>query len=348
MVQRAGRMLVGVWLAFCLPVSKAPAAVPSPEPAPRAAAAQSAVFAVVNGTTITAQEYETALNSAARNKFYHRQPPEAELNTFKREISDRMVNRVLLLEEARRRGLTADQDKIREALSGYERRYKDSPMWQKQRAEVLPRLQRELEQQNMLERIEHDIRQVRSPSDAEARAFHRAHPDLFTEPEQVRLSVILLKVDPSSPKIAWDKAREEGRSIAKRIANGTDFGELARMHSADGSAQNGGDMGYVHRGMLPQGMHDEVDKLKPGMSSEVLTLLDGVALVKLTDRKISRQRAYDDVQKRAADLWQREQSEKKWTEFLAALRGKATIKIDLQRYPELGNAELAKRGQANR
>ena len=57
---------------------------------------------------------------------------------------------------------------------------------------------------------------------------------------------------------------------------------------------------------------------------------------------------FNDVQKRVAELWQREQSEKKWTEFLAVLRSKATIRIDLQRYPELGNAELAKRSQANR
>src|SRR5829696_2252853 len=49
-------------------------------PQTRTQAAQTEpVFAVVNGTTISAREFESSLTSAARNKFYHRTPPEAEL-----------------------------------------------------------------------------------------------------------------------------------------------------------------------------------------------------------------------------------------------------------------------------
>ena len=182
----------------------------------------SRVFAVVNGTSISAQEYETTLNTTARNKFYHRQPPEAELVAFKREIADKMINRVLLLAEAKRRGVAPEHDKIRETLAGYEKQYGSSPRWQQERTELLPRVKAQLEQQSVLERLEKEARQVPEPTEGEARAFYKANPNLFTEPEQVRVSVILLKVDPSSPKVAWDKAREEAQAIAKRLKGGAD------------------------------------------------------------------------------------------------------------------------------
>ena len=40
-----------------------------------------------------------------RKKYYHAKPPEAEYAKFQREVGDEVVNRVLLLDEARRRGI---------------------------------------------------------------------------------------------------------------------------------------------------------------------------------------------------------------------------------------------------
>ena len=59
------------------------------------------------------------------------------------------------------------------------------------------------------------MRKVPEPTEAQARAYYDAHKDLFVEPEKLRLSVILLKVDPSAPKAAWDKARDEAAAHAQ-------------------------------------------------------------------------------------------------------------------------------------
>ena len=66
--------------------------------------------------------------------------------------------------------------------------------------------------------------------------------------------MILLKVDPSLPPSALEQAREQAQDIVKQLANGADFAELARKHSNDESARDGGDMGYRHRGTLPAGI----------------------------------------------------------------------------------------------
>ncbi|MBI2313864.1 MAG: peptidyl-prolyl cis-trans isomerase [Betaproteobacteria bacterium] len=303
---------------------------------PAAATPAEDVFAKVGATVISAREFDAAFNEAARQKFYHGRPPEAEIAALRREVGDRLINRVLLLAEAGRRAIKPDQDKIRKTIAAYDQRYGASEQWKANREKLLPGLTGYLETQSIMERLEADVRNGREASEAEARAYYDAHTDHFTEPEQNKVSVILLKVDPSSPQAAWDKAKEEGDAILKRLRAGADFGELARIHSADVSATSGGDMGYLHRGMLPDKVQAAVDVLKPGDFTEPLFLLDGVAIVRLDERKAAKRREYSEARERASALWKRDRADEEWKKLIARLRSSVTIEIDESRYPVAG------------
>ncbi len=292
------------------------------------------VFATVGTTIISAAEYDAAYAVAQRNRFYHRKAPAAEVQALKREVGDQLINRILLAEEATRRNIAPDHKRIESQLQGYERRYGASPQWPRMKAEMLPALTAELEQRSRIERLEAQVREVALPDEAVLRAFYDENREKFMEPERVKVSVILLKVDPSSPKAAWEQAREEAAAIRGRLARGADFAELARLHSADGSAEKGGDMGYLHRGMLPKPVQDAVDKLAPGGLSEPITVLEGIALLRVDDRKAARQRDFDDVRERAEQLWRREASDAAWDDFLARLRSATAVQVvDSTRYP---------------
>lgn len=302
---------------------------------------------IIDGTAITVREYDLAYAAAVRQKFYHRQPPENEIAAFRQEVAEKLIDRVLLIAEGERQGVKPDVKRVDEEIAAHEKRYGDNPRWQKNRDAMLPGLRRELEQRTVLEQLERKTRAVAEPSGKQVQAYYAAHPELFTEPEQVRLSVILLKVDPSSRGGVWDKAREEAATIVKRLAAGADFGELARLHSGDSSAAKGGDMGYLHRLMLPEAVHKTVDQLKPGVVSEPVTVLEGVAVFRLEDRKLSHLMAFGDVRRRAADLWKREQANNRWNGLIARLRQAANIKVvDPSRYPVRSSAETASRAQS--
>lgn len=337
-----------IWAALAAGCLVSTGAASAAGEAPASAASRHAVFALVNGTAITTQQYEAAFNAAVRKKFYHRQPPENQLAAFRREVADALINRVLLVAEGARRGIKPDAARVSDTIAGYERRYQDSPQWRKNREALLPELRRELEQLSVLERLEQAVRTAPEPGEEHVRSYYAAHPDLFTEPERVRLSVILLKVDPSAPGIAWNKAREEAQAIVRRLAAGTDFAALARLHSGDATAGKGGDMGYVHRGMLPRAVHEVLDKLKPGMISEPVTVLEGVAIFRLVERRASRLRTYAEVRKRAADLWKREQADANWNGLIATLRSAAAITIDQARFPEFSATGSGTRVQTGR
>lgn len=311
-----------------------------------AAPAQAQDFATVDGTAISAAELDAALASAVRQKFYHREVPEAQLDEFRREVAQGLIDRVLLRAEARRRALTPDAERVRSQIGEYDRRYGAGSRWQQNREAMLPQLERMLGEREVLERLQAGVREAEGPDEAALARYYETHRELFTEPEQTRLSVIVLKVDPTAPKASWTGAQDEARAIRKRILGGQDFADAARMHSGDSSAAKGGDLGYLHQGMMPEGIHEKLGAMQPGELSEPVRMLEGVALFRLTDRRPARLRPLAEVKERAAQLWRRDEGERRWQAFLAALRAAAAIRIDTARYPAL--ATLAAPGSGSR
>jgi parvulin-like peptidyl-prolyl isomerase len=285
------------------------------------------LYATVNGTPITQQEFHTAFANHVRQTLYHGQVSEERVQAARKEVTDRMIERLLLLEEADRRQVSADLARIDETIAGYEQRYANSPQWKERRETLLPGLRKQLAEQGRLEKLEQAVRALPEPSASEVRAYYDAKPELFTEPEKLRVRTILLKVDPSSPAAAWDAARDEAARIVRQIREGTDMGELARLHSNDRSAAEGGDMGYLHVGMIPESLHAKIVSFTVGTISDPIDVLEGIGIFRLEDRQPAKLRGFDEVAKRARDLLIREQQEQAWKDLIARLRNSARIEL---------------------
>ena len=299
-----------------------------------AVAAGEAVFARVNGGIISAELYDADLARAFRAKFYHGKPPEAQLLQLRREVGDTLIESVLLLAEGKRRQIAPDAEKTREGVAAFEARNRDNPRWQEGRIKLQPLLIQDLEAQSILTQLEAAVRETPAPDAKQLREYYAAHPDTFTEPERLRLSMILLKLDPGVPQAERDKALNEAKALRQQLAEGADFAALARQRSGDPSAPKGGDMGYLHRGMLPEPLHAQIDKLAPGALSEATLLLEGAAIFRLEERLSARLRSLEESKERVAKLWQTERAERQWQDLKAALRKAAVIEVvDTSRYP---------------
>ena len=349
------------WLlaAACLTVLAGEVAAADPAPAkaaapaakaqaPAAAPATAAAFAKVGDTVITHQDFDTAFAQAARGKFYHGKPPENAVAMLQREVAQAMVDEILLAKEAQRRNVQPDHAAIKRTLDGYEERYRNSEQWKNNRERLLPGLKAKLERDSMLEQLGKQVKSVGAPTESQLEQYWEAHKDKFTAPEQVHLSMILLKVDPSSPQAKWDGARDEGAAIVKRLRAGADFKQLAQLHSGDASAEKGGDMGYVHSGMLPEPAQKAVDKLKPGEISEAVVLLEGVGVFRLEERRASRLNPLAAVRDRARDLWMRDTGEENWAALLAKLRRETPATLDESRFLPLATAAQSSENTAPR
>ena len=302
------------------------------QPAAAPAVAKPAVFATVGESVITQEDYNAAFMMATREKFYHGKPPDGQIALLQREVGDKLVTSALLLREARQRGLIPDAAEIQKKVEALDQRYAGSEQWKNSRAQSLPPLVARLEQESLLSQLEKAVRARAMSSEKEVEAYYAANLEKFTEPEQSRVSVILLAVDPSSPSETWLKFDAQALAIAQQARAGADFSALARQHSSDESAQQGGDMGYLHSGMLPDGTQEVVAKLKAGEISDPVRVLQGFAVFRLTDRKASRLHAFPAIKVRAQELALRDQAESTWLAFVADLKMKTPSKIDQSKF----------------
>ncbi len=207
-------------------------------------------IAIVDGERIPIGDYIAVLRKGLRDRFYHGKVPEEELKAYRKEVAEQMVERYLLVREAERRKIKYDEAKIEVAVKEFDAKFSDNEEWAKARDAVLEGLRVKLRGDSRVEGLEQEVRRVADPTEKELRKYYDDFPELFTAPERNRIQFILLRVDPSSPSVVWRQASDEAVEIIRRLEGGADFAELARIHSSDQSAANGGDMGFVHSGML--------------------------------------------------------------------------------------------------
>lgn len=294
-----------------------------------ASALPARLFARVNGTDIAFDDFNRAAQENIRKKYYHAQPPEDEIAGVLRDTGQGLIDQVLLREDVKRRKVAPDAASVDAQIEAYEKQYAGSPAWKQQREQTLPKLREFLSMRSQLEVLEKQVRKVATP-DREVRAYYDANNDKFTEPEKVKLSIILLRVDPSSGAAAWETTRKEADKIYKQLKSGTDFAEMAKLRSQDGSAQNGGNLGYVHRGMLGDEVHQQIDKIKIGDVSEPVVVLEGVLIFRLEGRKLPNLREFAEVKERARSLLEREKAEDAWQAYLVQLRKAARLELSPQ------------------
>jgi len=100
---------------------------------------------------------------------------------------------------------------------------------------------------------------------------------------QSRVRHILLRV---SPQLSESAARDKLNEFKKSVAAGqADFAALARDHSQDGSAAQGGDLGWANPGMFVPEFEAVMNSLAPGQISEPLVSRFGVHLIQLMERR---------------------------------------------------------------
>ncbi|MDR2877256.1 MAG: peptidylprolyl isomerase [Chromatiales bacterium] len=300
------------------------AAQPAQEDAAAPSATAAEVFAVIGGTTISVDEFEANFHAGIRQRFYHGQVPAAEIAAFRREVAQSMIDRVVLLQEAERRGIKPDESWVKDRLARMAERLAASADPQRERA----LLREQLLGDSAITRLKHEIENVPVPDRAAAKEYYQAYKERFTTPERVRLSLILLKVEPWAEGAVWEGAGAEAVRLRKKLAQGGDFSALARLHSADPSSAQGGDLGFVHRGMLSQEVQEALDGMKLGEISQPIRILQGFAIVRLDERAAPELNTFEQAQERATDLLRREQRERAWQDALVQLREKTKITVN--------------------
>ena len=120
-------------------------------------------------------------------------------------------------------------------------------------------------------------------------------------------------------------AAERLADYRRRILAGqADFAQLAREHSQDGSAKQGGDLGWTNPGTFVPEFEEAMDALKPGEVSQPLVSRFGVHLIQLQERREQRlsPREQREVARQAVRMKKTEDAYTTWTQ---EVRGRAYV-----------------------
>ena len=141
---------------------------------------------------------------------------------------------------------------------------------------------------------------------------------------QTRARHILLR---PSAQLSQAQAMEQLGLVRRDILSGkADFADVARKISQDGSAPQGGDLGWASPGMFVPEFEQTMNQLRPGQLAEPLVSRFGVHLIEVTDR---RDAPMTDAEQRslARNVLREGKLDDAYLTWIQDIRGKAFIEM---------------------
>ena len=155
-----------------------------------------------------------------------------------------------------------------------------------------------------------DVEQLRPQSVVTSREIERSYNsniEMYTTPEQVRASHILLKTQ-GKDEAAVRKTAEKILAEAKA---GADFAGLAKKYSEDErTAKQGGDLDYISRNSQVPEFEQAAFAMEPGAISDVVKTMYGFEIIKVADKKPATTRTLDEVRAQIREQLARDKAQK--------------------------------------
>jgi peptidyl-prolyl cis-trans isomerase C len=286
--------------------------------AARETARAARAVAVVNGEPIAAETLARELREARAGAGAGASEGGGEV--LRRRVLDELVDRALLLQEARARSIVVGQDQVERAFlrirAEYPGTHFDDLLAQERLSQA--ELKARLKEQLAIERLFQDEVFPRvTVVEAELERHYADHAGEYQEPERVRVLQIVVAT------------RDEAVQLRDRLRrNPQTFAEVARKSSIAPEGRNGGDLGYIGRGAGFPEVFDACFQMPLNVVSDVTPSPYGFHLFKVVDRKGAQRRTYEQSKGEIAEKLSREKRARAQEDYLATLRARAKIQVD--------------------
>lgn len=133
-----------------------------------------------------------------------------------------------------------------------------------------------------------------SITDEQLRAAYDARKAQYTDEEKIHARHILIRVPADAPEAAVKKAEDEIKALEARIRGGEDFAEVAKS-GQDGTASQGGDLGWFTAGQMVPEFSKAAFALKDGEVSAPVRTQFGFHLIKKEGHQPAVVHSFDEV-----------------------------------------------------
>jgi peptidyl-prolyl cis-trans isomerase C len=286
--------------------------------------------AVVNGVAISKDDFNREMDFYIKRASQQgQQVPQAQLGMMKSQVLDSLIDRELLYQETKKKGIKADAAEVDGELQKIKQRYAKEGEFEQLLSNMgltEPDVRRQIERGLAIQQlIDKEVRTKVKIGDEEVKSYYDSNPQLFQQPEQVKASHILIKVNADATQEKKDEARKKIESVQKKAKKGEDFSTLAKTYSEGPSGPKGGDLGYFRRGQMVKPFEDAAFKLEPNQTSDIVETQFGYHLIKVVDKKPAQQVAYADVKEQLSEHLKKQKMDSEASTYIEGLRSTAKI-----------------------
>ncbi len=294
------------------------------------------VVALVNGEMVTLSELERQI-VIQQERLGIPDDPETLAN-LRSQVLDGIVDNTLILQVAASRGLRVPDryfDEWKEQTIE-EMNLADEEEFIRQvelQGTNMDELRKQFMEGILIQEIRRqDIEEKVTVSEPEIEQRYRERIEEFVEPPQVRLREIVVHVGEAGEAAAEAKIRE----ALRLIESGTDFEEVAKVHSESDSRESGGALGLFRIGELDGNLREAVEPLEVGGVSQPIRLGDSFYLMNVDERTEETTIPLDEVRNQLAEGLYGEKLATEMENFVKGLRENAIIEL---RLPEAASSE---------
>ena len=281
--------------------------------------ASGSVAATVNGTevTVAALDAEVAKLRLQSPYLFGEGSGVSEVE-IREALLDELINRELLTQKAKELGIEVSEEEIDGEMEIIQANYGSEDEFTaalEGAGFTIDTAREQVRWQLINEYILVTLDEETAVTDAEVRAYYDENQEEYNEGAAKRASHILFA--PEDEDLA--------RDVLAQLKAGADFAELAKEHSTDGSAQEGGDLGWPTVQYVPE-FEAAVTSLDKGeMTDNLVETQYGWHIIKVTDVREDGVAPFEQVE---ADIRAQLEDNKRYnaqTEMIESLRTAAEI-----------------------
>ena len=248
----------------------------------------------VNNRIVTLTEYQRSMDDL-KQEVQQQEPANAEkaFEQRKKDVVRDLVDQQLLLDKGADMGITAETDLIKR-LDDMRKQMHLETLEDLEKAAQSQGISFEDYKENMRNQIitqqviGKEVGSRINTTPEEIQKFYDTHKAELDEPEEIRLSEILIttpKTDDATPaddpQLVAAKAKAE--DLLAQIKKGANFDDLAKKNSNGPTAAQGGDLGYFKHGTLAKSLEDTTFAMKAGEVSDVIRTKQGFEILKVVE-----------------------------------------------------------------
>jgi peptidyl-prolyl cis-trans isomerase SurA len=159
-------------------------------------------------------------------------------------------------------------------------------------------------------------------------AYYDAHKQEFAQPEQIRLSEILIPTPDDATDAQVAQAQAKANDVIAKLKAGAKFEDMVKQYSGGPNADKGGDLGTYPRGQLGKVLEDQTFVLQPGQWTAPIRTRQGFVIEEVTEHTAGGIPPLSAVDQQVQEAIYKEAIEPALRTYLTDLREKAYIYIE--------------------